>query len=70
MRHPGEELIYVLEGAMCFTVDGKPIELGPGDSIHFRTDRPHTWHNPTEHPARALWFMVRGVLSAATTCAS
>ena len=32
-----------------------------GDSIHFRTDRPHTWENPTEHPARALWFMVRGV---------
>jgi len=61
MRHPGEELIYLLEGAMRFTVDGQAIELGPGDSIHFRTDRPHTWQNPTEHPARALWFMVRGV---------
>ncbi len=62
MRHPGEELIYVLEGAMCFTVDGKPpIHLAEGDSIHFRTDRPHTWENPSEHPARALWFMVRGV---------
>ena len=61
MRHPGEELIYLLEGAMCFTVDGKAIELEPGDSIHFRTDRPHTWENPSERPARALWFMVRGV---------
>ena len=28
MRHPGEELIYLLEGAMCFTVDGEPIDLG------------------------------------------
>jgi transcriptional regulator with XRE-family HTH domain len=61
MRHPGEELVYVLAGAMCFTVDGEPIHLGPGDSIHFRTDRPHTWENPSERPARALWFMVRGV---------
>ena len=61
MRHPGEELIYMLEGAMCFTVDAKPIQLGPSDSIHFRTDRPHTWENPSQRPARALWFMVRGV---------
>jgi transcriptional regulator with XRE-family HTH domain len=61
MRHPGEELIYLIEGAMCFTVDGEPIQLAPGDSIHFRTDRPHTWENPSERPARALWFMVRGV---------
>jgi transcriptional regulator with XRE-family HTH domain len=61
MRHPGEELIYLLEGAMCFTVDGEAIHLEPGDSVHFRTDRPHTWENPSERPARALWFMVRGV---------
>ena len=61
MRHPGEELVYLLEGAMCFTVDGEAIDLAPGDSIHFRTDRPHTWQNPSERPARALWFMVRGV---------
>ncbi|MEA2217987.1 MAG: hypothetical protein QOJ35_613 [Solirubrobacteraceae bacterium] len=61
MRHPGEELIYLLEGAMRVTVDGDVTELGPGDSIHFRTDRPHAWANPSERPARALWFMVRGV---------
>lgn len=61
MRHPGEELVYLLEGAMRFTVDGDPTDLSPGDSIHFRTDRPHTWENTSEAPARALWFMVRGV---------
>jgi transcriptional regulator with XRE-family HTH domain len=60
MRHPGEELVYLLEGTMCFTVDGETIDLLPGDSIHFRTDRPHSWANPSERPARALWFMVRG----------
>jgi transcriptional regulator with XRE-family HTH domain len=61
MRHPGEELVYVLEGALSFTVDGKAVRLEAGDSVHFRTDRPHTWENPSERPARALWFMVRGV---------
>jgi len=60
MRHPGEELVYLLEGTMCFTVDGEAIDLAPGDSIHFRTDRPHRWANPSQRPARALWFMVRG----------
>jgi transcriptional regulator with XRE-family HTH domain len=61
MRHPGEELVYLLEGAMRFTVDEDVVDLAPGDSIHFRTDRPHSWENPSGHPARALWFMVRGV---------
>jgi transcriptional regulator with XRE-family HTH domain len=61
MRHPGEELVYLLEGTMRFTVDNDVIDLAPGDSVHFRTDRPHTWENPSEHRARALWFMVRGV---------
>jgi transcriptional regulator with XRE-family HTH domain len=61
MRHPGEELVYLLEGEMNFIVDGQATHLAAGDSIHFRTDRPHRWANPTERPARALWFMVRGV---------
>jgi transcriptional regulator with XRE-family HTH domain len=60
MRHPGEELIYLLEGELRVTVDGEAVDLRPGDSIHFRTDRPHSWSNPAERPARALWFVVRG----------
>jgi quercetin dioxygenase-like cupin family protein len=60
MRHPGEELIYLLEGTMRFTVDGQVVDLAAGDSIHFRTDRPHAWSNPSDRQGRALWFMVRG----------
>jgi transcriptional regulator with XRE-family HTH domain len=60
MSHPGDELVYLLEGALRFTVDGEVTDLGPGDSIHFRTDRPHRWSNAAETPARALWFIVRG----------
>ena len=59
MSHPGEELVIVLEGAMEFVVDGEPHELGPGDSIHFRALRPHSWRNPTVDPARVIWLVVR-----------
>src|SRR3954451_20742364 len=45
MNHPGEELVIVLEGTMCFTVDGDRYELAAGDSIHFRTPLPHSWSN-------------------------
>ena len=59
MNHPGEELVIVTEGEMVFTVDGERHELGPGDSIHFRTRLPHSWANPSDKPARAIWLVVR-----------
>jgi quercetin dioxygenase-like cupin family protein len=51
--------VIVLEGRMEFTVAGQSYELGPGDSIHFRTVRPHSWRNPSDEPARAIWLVVR-----------
>jgi len=59
MNHPGEELVIVQESALVFTVDGERYELGPGDSIHFRTHLPHSWSNPGDIPARAIWLVVR-----------
>jgi transcriptional regulator with XRE-family HTH domain len=59
MNHPGEELVIVQEGGLVFTVDGERYELGPGDSIHFRTHLPHSWANPRDTPARAIWLVVR-----------
>lgn len=60
MSHPGEELVYMLEGRMTFTIDGESYELEAGDSIHFRTGRPHSWENPAGRPARAVWLAIRG----------
>ncbi len=60
MSHPGEELVLLLEGRMTFTIDGEPYDLGAGDSIHFRTVRPHSWANPDDRPARAVWLAIRG----------
>ena len=59
MDHPGEELVHVLDGSMEFEVDGETYALSVGDSLHFRTDRPHRWSNPKARPATALWMALR-----------
>jgi transcriptional regulator with XRE-family HTH domain len=59
MTHPGEELVVLLSGEMEFTVDGEPYTLREGDSIHFRANRPHSWANPSDAPARAIWLAIR-----------
>ena len=61
MEHPGEELIFVLEGSVEFEVDGQEYRLAEGDSVHFRTDRPHRWRNPGKRPARAVWMALRPI---------
>lgn len=60
MSHPGEELVLVTQGRMSFTIDDVEYELGVGDSIHFRTVRPHSWANPNRRPAKAIWLAIRG----------
>lgn len=59
MEHPGEELVFMLEGTIRFVIDGDEHCVGAGDALHWRTDRPHSWSNPTSHPARCLWFALR-----------
>ncbi|MGH8994263.1 MAG: helix-turn-helix domain-containing protein [Acidimicrobiia bacterium] len=59
MEHPGEELVFVLDGTMTFEVDGREYRLGKGDAVHFRTDRPHKWGNPGRQTARAVWMALR-----------
>jgi transcriptional regulator with XRE-family HTH domain len=59
MKHPGEELVIVLEGEMEFVVDGECHAVGTGDSIHFRASRSHSWRNPSDEPARVIWLVVR-----------
>ena len=59
MEHPGEELVYVLAGSMVFEVGGEEYVLRRGDTLHFRTDRPHRWRNPSATPARLIWMALR-----------
>jgi transcriptional regulator with XRE-family HTH domain len=59
LSHGGEELIYVTDGILEFTISGKLHVLRPGDSLHFRTYQPHSWHNPTGTVTTAVWMALR-----------
>ena len=53
--HRGEEMIYVVSGALTAIVDGQTTILEAGDSIHFDSRRPHTaWNHTAEHTT-VLW---------------
>jgi transcriptional regulator with XRE-family HTH domain len=50
---PGtKELIVVLTGLLRMHVANDKFELGPGDSLAFPADRPHTYENPGGAEAR------------------
>lgn len=59
LSHPGEELVFVVEGALVFDVAGTRYELEAGDSLHFIGDQPHHWANATTTPVTAVWFALR-----------
>lgn len=59
LEHPGEELVYLLEGELEFVVSGRTFALAPGDALHFRTVQPHSWCNPGKSEAVALWMALR-----------
>lgn len=55
VSHEGEEIIYVLEGAITQRLEDEEMVMSAGDSLHFRGNRPHAWSNHTDQPARLLW---------------
>lgn len=55
ISHAGEEVGYVLEGVVELIVDDQRWRLQPGDSFHFRSERPHGYRNVGGTPARILW---------------
>lgn len=55
VAHEGEEILYVLEGSITQRLDGDEMVMNAGDSLHFRGNRPHSWTNHTDQPARLLW---------------
>jgi quercetin dioxygenase-like cupin family protein len=49
-----EETIYGLEGALTWTVDGKPIEIGPGQALCIPRGAVHRFGNHGKADAKAL----------------
>lgn len=42
-RHPGVEIIYVMEGELLLTIHGRRQRLETGDSIYFEADHDHSY---------------------------
>ncbi|HEY5905987.1 MAG TPA: helix-turn-helix domain-containing protein [Actinomycetota bacterium] len=58
MRHSGVEYACILEGELTLQLDFDTYVLGPGDSLHFDSVRPHLYSNNGSTPARGIWFVV------------
>jgi len=55
-HHSGEEFIHVLKGKLTVTLDDTTeFIIEEGDSIHFKSNRMHKWHNPSDDIAEILW---------------
>ena len=52
--HLGEELYYVLEGEVIFTINGESYHLTAGDTVHFPSELLHAWENPTSNETKIL----------------
>jgi transcriptional regulator with XRE-family HTH domain len=57
MYHPGDELIFVLEGSLKMVVAGKTYLLRAGDSLAFKSHLPHRWENTSDEKTRVFWTM-------------
>lgn len=55
VSHEGEEIIFILDGQITQRLEDEEMVISAGDSLHFRGNRPHSWSNDTDRPARMLW---------------
>ena len=49
-----EEIVYILEGRLRYSVDGETRDLGPGERMHTPRGAVHAFSNPHGERARAL----------------
>lgn len=54
IAHEGEEIFYVLSGAITVELEGQTNILEAGDSLHFQSNRVHSSWNHTGSPATIL----------------
>jgi quercetin dioxygenase-like cupin family protein len=57
-----EETIYGLEGMLTWTVDGKPIDVGPGQALCIPRGAIHRFDNNRTLDARALCVITPAVI--------
>jgi transcriptional regulator with XRE-family HTH domain len=57
-RHPGTEMVLVLDGRLDIYIGFQRNELFAGDSIHFPSSLPHRYVNPTDKETRAVTVLL------------
>ncbi|RMF45929.1 MAG: XRE family transcriptional regulator [Deltaproteobacteria bacterium] len=57
MYHPGDELIYLIEGRLQVTIGREVFLLNPGDSLSFKSHLPHRWINVGDSEAKVIWTL-------------
>ncbi len=61
--HDGyEETIYGLEGVLTWTLEGTPIDVGPGQVLCIPRGAVHQFDNPSHIDAKALAIVTPGIL--------
>jgi quercetin dioxygenase-like cupin family protein len=61
--HDGyEETIYGLEGVLAWTIEGTPIEVGPGEVLCIPRGAVHQFDNPHDVDAKAVAIVTPGIL--------
>lgn len=55
-HHGWDEAYYVLSGEIEFTVDGRPVRVGPGDFVYAPGGTTHAFRGASDEPARMLIF--------------
>ena len=61
--HDGyEETVYGLEGVLTWTLEGTPIEVGPGDVLCIPRGAVHQFDNAHDADARQLAIVTPGIL--------
>jgi quercetin dioxygenase-like cupin family protein len=63
--HDGyDETIYGLEGVLTWTIEGSPIDVGPGEALFIPRGAVHHFENPHHIDAKALAVVTPGILGA------
>ncbi|MBT0958257.1 cupin domain-containing protein [Alphaproteobacteria bacterium KMM 3653] len=68
--HEGEEIFFILKGALTLEVEGEVTVLEVGDSIHFRSSRTHASWNHTSETTSFLHTCTMDIFSEGPNAAS
>ena len=65
MTLEGEELVYVVEGQLRYSMGDRQFDLTPGDVVHLPSNIPHRWENPSDNEGSVLWVGTDKIFSFA-----